>query len=330
MLLSTHLLRLVVSVVLVVGACLASASAQAGSATTRDALDRLDEILELRLDDGRLQKKDLVPALVIIAPPRYTDSEGMLAARSLDLLQRNLGEGNLRLCEACLAPRARVLDGAMAYQSGPIGVDEVRRLDEDLRGQAAPARVAIWIEEHKGGVGIRIVDLRTGGVRFAQNVDPDLVEDKNTQRAFTLAAERERRNRGDSTTQGFFDLGVYPAQHISLDWADQFGKRNQHMAGFTFSLFDPFFGMGANYHFVTPLWNTSVGAKAVLSLPTALVRALGQDIDIDLFDPLVTGVFVARVPFGRSNYGLFGSVSTNGRVTFGISLMNITFLPIQP
>ena len=39
---------------------------------------------------------------------------------------------------------------------------------------------------------------------------------------------------------------------------------------------------------------------------------------------------VLRVPFGRSNYGALATVSTNGAFGFGLSLMNIHFLPVLP
>ena len=50
----------------------------------------------------------------------------------------------------------------------------------------------------------------------------------------------------------------------------------------------------------------------------------------DVLDPLVTVVGVARVPFGRSNYGGVVTVSTNGQVGIGISLLNISLLPVIP
>jgi len=44
----------------------------------------------------------------------------------------------------------------------------------------------------------------------------------------------------------------------------------------------------------------------------------------------LTGVAVVRVPFGRSNYGALLSASTNGQVGLGISLLNISLLPVIP
>ena len=71
-----------------------------------------------------------------------------------------------------------------------------------------------------------------------------------------------------------------------------------------------------------------VGGKLIASLPTALVNSIG-DTD-NVFDPLLTVVGIVRVPFGRSNYGAVLSASTNGQIGIGISLMNISLLPVLP
>jgi hypothetical protein len=311
--------------------------AGAGPQESRDALERLQEVVQLRLEEGVLRKEKILPALLVSAQPRYAESQAWFATQAIASLQGALGPDSLRLCEACMAPRAYVHDGSLSYQTGPIGLDEIARLDDQLRGTARAAKTAIWVDETGGGVSVRIVDLSTGNILLAQNLDPSFDELRNTERMYTLSEELERRSRGGSLTQAFLDLGLLPSQHVSFDWTDQFGARNRHMAGVTLSLFDPIFGVGGNYHYVTPLFDTAIGVKGILSVPRLVLRAadsLGggdtSDPDVPGLDPLITGVFVARVPFGRSNYGLFGSVSTNGRVTFGISLMNISLIPVIP
>lgn len=308
------------------------APAHADPQATRDALDRLEEVLELRLQDGRLRKQDVLPALLVSTRPRYVGSEGWFTTRAIEVLQGAFGTGSLRLCEACMVPRGHVGEGTLVYQSGPVGLDEIVLLDTQLRGPARAARSAIWIDETARGVTIRIVDLRNGNVLLARNVDPDLRENARSQRTYQLAAELERRARGDSLTQAFVDVAVFPSQHISFDWTDQFGARNQHLAGFTISLFDPVVGLGGNYAFATPIFDTLVGGKLIVSLPTALVRAVGGNAadGVDIVDPLLTGVFTVRVPIGRSNYGVLATASTNGRIGFGISLLNISPIPVLP
>jgi hypothetical protein len=304
-------------------------TAQASPATTRDSLDRLEEVLQLRMDDGRLSKEAVLPAILVSAEPRYEASVDWYTVRVLEVLTRSFGDSGLRLCEACMAPRTYAQGGSLTYQAGPVSLADVMRLDAQTRGTSQPARSAIWLDEHRGGVAIRIVDLASGGVIFAQNVDPNLVEYANTQRMYNLTAELERRAKGRSLTQAFVDVAVYPGQHVSLDWTDQWGKRNGNMAGLTVSLFDPVAGIGGCYYGRIPLANVLVGGKVLLSMPTALVRSVA-DADTDVLDPLLNVVGVARLPFGRSNYGVVLTASTNGQVGLGISLMNISLLPVIP
>lgn len=302
--------------------------ARAETATTRDSLDRLEELLELRVEDGRLRQEEMIPAILVSAQPRTVDSQAWYTTRVIEVLEHTVGSGNLRVCEACMAPRATVDSGRMVYQAGPVGMDEVVRLDDLNRGGAEPARAAIWIDEYRGGVSVRIVDLRTSRVIFAQNVDPTISENTRTKYVYTRVEEQERRARGDGLTQAFVDVALYPGQHISLDWTDQWGKTNRQFSGVTFSILDPVVGIGAVHYYCLPIFRALVGGQVILSLPTGIVRGLGQDSDV--IDPLVTGVAVIRVPFGRSNFGGLLTASTNGQVGLGISLMNISLLPVLP
>ncbi len=283
----------------------------------------------MRVEDGRLSPQELLPALIVSAEPRYAASEAWYATRAIEVLQSTLGNDGLRLCEACMAPRTVVEEGRLTFQTGPVSTQEVLRLDAAARGDAPAAKTAIWLDEHRGGVSIRIVDLASSRVLFAQNVDPDLVETANTERMYTLSDELERRARGDSLTQAFVDVAVYPRQHISLDWTDQWGRTNANLSGVTLSLLDPIVGLGAvHYRRVRPL-DILIGGKAIVSLPTAIVQSVSTEGG-EVLDPLLTGVAVVRVPFGRSNYGAVATVSTNGVLGIGISLLNVSLLPVIP
>lgn len=304
--------------------------ARADPATTRDALDRLDEVLQLRVEDGLLKPEELSPAIIVSTQPRYEASAPWYATRAIEVLERSFGSGNLRLCEACMAPRTFVADGQLEYQAGPATLQDIVRLDEQSRGTSQPARAAIWLDEHQGGVSIRIVDLRTARVVFAQNVDPMLIEYRNTERMYTLSEELERRARGQSLTQAFVDFAIYPGQHISLDWTDQWGRTNQNLSGFTLSIVDPVLGLGGCHYRIIDGIDVTVGGKVLMSLPTALVSSIGEDFDSDILSPLITVAGVARIPFGRSNYGAVMSISTNGQIGIGLSLMNISALPVLP
>lgn len=275
-----------------------------------------------------LPRDEVLPAILVSATPAYVESEPWFATRAIEVVQGAFGSEGLRVCEACTVPRASVEGGSMTWQAGAVGLDEIVRLDDRTRGDAEPARSAIWLDEHRGGVSMRIVDLRTGAVLFARNVDPELVETKNTHRMYTLAEELERRARGDSLTQAFVDVALYPGLHISADWTDQWGPTNASMTGITFSAIDPVLGLGIVHHQRIPLANILLGAKGIVSLPTVVARSQGSEGE--LLDPSLTLVGVLRVPFGRSNYGAVATVSTNGAVGLGLSLLNIHFLPVLP
>jgi hypothetical protein len=269
-----------------------------------------------------------MPAILVSARPRTEEAEAWYVTRVIEVLQGAFGTGGLRVCEACMAPRATVDSGRMVYQAGPVGMDEVVRLDDLNRGGAEPARTAIWVDENEGGVSVRIVDTRTSRVVFAQNVDPTMVENANTRRMYTLTEELDRRARGDSLTQAFVDVSFYPKQHASLDWTDQWGKRNRQFSGLTLSIYDPVVGIGFAHYYCIGFLNALVGGKVILSMPTAIVQGLGQQGQV--LDPLLTGVAVLRVPFGRSNFGGLVTASTNGNFGIGLSLMNISLLPVLP
>ncbi len=273
----------------------------------------------------------MLPAILVSTQPRYQASSEWFATRVIEVLQASFGDNALRLCEACMAPRAWVEDGFMAYQTGAVGIDEVIRLDEQTRGSSRPARTAIWVDESMYGVSVRIVDLRNGSVLLAQNFDPNMVEKRRTHKTYSLAAEYERRATRGSLTQGFVDIALYPNQHISFDWTDQWGKTNANMSGLSLSMVDPILGIGAAHYRRVELWNILIGGKFLLSFPTAVVNAISpDDVGLDELEPIVNLVGVVRVPFGRSNYGAVLTVSTNGRLALGISLMNISLLPVIP
>ncbi|MEN0064894.1 MAG: hypothetical protein AAGA48_22305 [Myxococcota bacterium] len=308
-------------------------AAVAGPSATTEALDRLEEVLLERIEEGRLSREDMVPAIVVSTKPIYEESNGGFQTRALDLLSQTLGDRGLRVCEACMAPRTYAEDGNLVLQTGPIGLDEVQRLDDQNRGDAQPARTAIWVEETKRGVSVRIVDIATARVVFAQNIDPNFIEYRRTQKRYRMAAELERRARQDSLTQAFVDVGLLPDQHVSLDWTDQWGKTNSNLTGITLTAWDPLVGLGVVHYKRLRLgggrFNPLIGGKVVISLPSALSRVVDSG-DFDLTDTLVNGVAVARIPLWRSNYGILATASTNGRVTIGVSLMNISLLPVIP
>jgi hypothetical protein len=297
---------------------------------SREALSRLDETLTLRIEEGGLGVKDLLPAIVVSVNPAFEETRTWYPTEALATLVRVFGAAGLRSCEACMAPRTYVEEGLLEQVTTNLGAAEITRLDEASRGSSAPARTAIWLDETSEGVSLRIIDLRNSRILLAENFDAALTGSARTRRNLSLIRELDRRARGDSITHAFIDVTVYPEQHFSLDWVDQWGETNANLAGVSLSLFDPVLGAGVAYYRVIPsALNITVGGKVLMSLPTGLVQAISGE-SVDVLDPLLTGVFLVRVPIARSNYALTLSASTNGRVGIGFSLMNVSLLPFLP
>jgi hypothetical protein len=306
------------------------ASALAVDENTRESLLRMEETLAMQLEDGGLSRKDLTPAIVVSLDPAFEQSRTWYPTAALATLARVFGAGGLRSCEACMAPRLYVEEGRVEQVTTTVGAAEIIRLDESGRGGAAPARTAVWLDETPQGVSLRIIELQTSRIVLAENFDPALTEAARTRRNFTMARELDRRARGDSLTHNFLDVALYPGQHVSLDWSEQWGTTNANLSGISLSLFDPVLGVGAAYYRVVPkALNITVGAKVLMSMPTAIVRAFAEDVG-EIIDPLLTAVLVARVPVFSSNYAITLTASTGGRFGIGFSLMNTTLLPFLP
>jgi hypothetical protein len=312
-------------------AALVPAVALAQRDTTRDALSRLEEALTIGLEDKALRPKELLPALVVSVQPAFEETRAWYPTEALATLVRVFGAEGLRACEACMASRLRVAGGRLDQRLGDPDVAELIGLDEAGRGKAEPARTAIWLDETPQGVAVRILDLKNSRLLYAQNLDPRLGEQARVTANVRLARELERRARGDALTHTFVDLVLFPGQHISLDWTEQWGDTNANLSGFSVSVYDPVIGAGGCYYRVIPeAWNLTVGAKVLVSIPTALIQAFTQGGTAQVFDPLLTGVLVVRLPLFGSNWAVTATLSTNLRVGIGVSLLNVSLLPFLP
>lgn len=298
--------------------------------TSQEALQRLEETVEMRVQDGVFTAHDVTPAIVVSVMPAFEETRAWYPTAALSSLARAFGASGLRACEACMSPRLYVNEGRMEQNLTSLSHEEIIRLDENTRGKAPPARTAIFLDETYGGVSLRIIDLRNGRILLAENFDPQMAEAARTRRNFTLTRELERRMRGESITHTMLDLALYPGQHVSMDFLEQWGDTNHNLTGLSVSFWDPAAGVGLSYFRVVPqALDISVGGKLMLSVPTAIVSGVNGEVT-EVIDPLVTAVFMVRVPIASSNYAVIASASTQGRVGVGISLMNLSFLPVLP
>ncbi len=306
-------------------------SARAQSERAQEALLRFEETMAIRVESGTFDPKSLQPLIVVSIKPYYESSRASFPGAALTSLNEVFYGGAMRLCEACEVPRTYVEDGYLELSTGSIDLPEIIRLDNAMRGTTPPAKTAVWIDETPAGIAYRFVDLSSGRVVLAANVDPDLHEEARVAKSFTLSKELRRRARGESITHAFVDVTMYPGQHMSLDWTDQWGDTNTNLSGVCMSLYGPVLGLGAVYYRVLPeALNLAVGGKVIMSVPTALVRGITGE-DVDIIDPLLTGVFLLRIPFGHdSNYAGHVAITSTGTFGVGISLLNTSLLPFLP
>jgi hypothetical protein len=294
-------------------------------------LDRLEELVDLGTTDEGLQLTEMLPAIVVSVRPAFAETATWYPTAATATLLRIFGSAGLRVCEACMVPRLQVQAGILEQDSSEVTMPEVVRLDNALRGASPPARVALWLDENPGGVSLRAVDVKNSRILLAHNVGPALEEQVQSERMSTLARELGRRARGDTITHAMSDWLFYPGVHIGFDWADQWGEYNENLSGFALSLVGPVLGAGGAYYRVIPeAWGLSLGAKALVSIPTAFIMGVTSD-SFDALDPIVNGVFMVRLPIFRSNYAITAFVSIPAfSAGIGMSTLNISFLPFLP
>ena len=302
-------------------------------ASTTAGLDRLEESIAPVVEDGALT--GISPILFVSARPISEETRSEYPMAALRVLVSIFGPQNIRACEGCMNPRIYSSEGRLEHNS-VLTLEEIARLDQNIRGKGAPALAAVWLDETPRGVSIRIVAIQNGAILFAGNFDENFSEKRRSGKNLTATLDLERRIRGESLTHIFLDAALYPGQHISLDVVEQFGPLNKNLAGVTFSAWDPALGLGVVYYRIIPsAWNLTVGVQVVASLPTvligALVRAIDDDADVpELIDPALTAVGVVRFPIPQTNFALLLTGSTNGNFGAGITFTNVTFLPILP
>ncbi|NBW82791.1 hypothetical protein EBR21_13660 [bacterium] len=271
------------------------------------------------------------------ASPAFEESRNSFVVRSVRSLQIGLGDPGIRYCEGCGVTYSKVRDNGLELISpDSMTLADVADFDNAMRGAAPPAQTGWWIGETPEGISVRGVSLVTGRIVFAQNIGPALSSQARTQKNYTAARDLLRRQRGESLTHTVFDLGVYPSQHFSVDWLEQWGQFNHRFFGVSLSIFDPVLGLGASYAEAFPgLMNSLLGGKLMMSVPTALIKSLTRNLggtSPNGIDPLLTLVGIARVPFPFFNgdYALNIFFSTNGRVGLGVSTLNTSLLPVVP
>ena len=299
--------------------------------STQESLERFEEILRLRQDEGTLNEKEFLPIIVVSASPGFQESEKSFTSGVLAVLGKIFPQSGIRYCVECQRPRIHSADGILESQSGVISLEEVRKFDERIKGDSPPARAGVWLDETPEGISVRFIDLNSGRVIYADNITPQLIWSKRSSKNFSVSRSLLMRQRGDSINHSMIDMGLFPTPHFSLSWAEQWGESNRNLTGLSLSLFTPVLGIGANYYRVFPeMLNIAFGGKVLMSVPTALVASFTKGKTPDLFDPLVTFTGEMRIPIWTTDYCGFAFVASSGKVGLGFCALNISILPVLP
>jgi hypothetical protein len=304
---------------------------------TRESLQRVEEVLKEKWESELLPKDELSPMIVSELTPYSAESDPEFRARALATLDRSFRGITLRICQICLNSRVRSEPGLVDFSVGEPGIEELKKIDAETRGDAAAAKSFVSMRESSAGVSIVITSLVNGAVLVAEHFTPELERQSSTAKNFNKAQDLLRRIEGKNITHAFGDFGVlgYSSRtgfgaHVALDWMEQWGVQNQLLSGFSFSFVGPVLGVGPTFGMVLPgFLDATLGGKVHLSLVNGIISTLSRS-NIELFDPTVTFNGYARIPFGRSNYGAFVFVTSSISFGVGVSTLNTSFLPVLP
>ena len=127
---------------------------------------------------------------------------------------------------ACRFPRTYAEPGRLEQRTGPVGVAELRLIDHNLRGNGAAAKSGIWLEETARGISVKVVQLASGRILLAENIDLKEVSAPSLRNGWNAYENLSDAPR-EGITHAFVDIGLYPGQHISGDWVEQWGQNNR-------------------------------------------------------------------------------------------------------
>lgn len=199
----------------------------------------------------------------------------------------------------------------------------MREIDSRFRKDSPEAKAAVWLDETSEGVSIRIVDLQTARVIYADNLTPDLVWTQRTSRNFDRSRDLSLRLRGEGITHTVYDLGLFPSPHFSIDWLEQWGRSNQHLSGLSISIVAPLLGVGASYARAFPEFqNVLVGGKFYVGMLNAIAQSILKT-DMALLGSLYTLEGFVKYPvnwLGKKALFFF-YVNSDANVGLGISIL---------
>lgn len=297
-----------------------SSKAQAMLEQTSADLSILEDALQNAVTvDGSLLS-DIVPMLVATPVHLYTESKTDFAPAVWSIFKKLIPTaGDLIQCSNCNMQRMHVgKQHTISIESGELSLEDLLDLARDKRYQGVKS--VAFTKETPSGVEIRILRLSDGAILFQHLADGRL-ELNRARPILGLIKEYERRERGESLSYIFVDLGVYPTGLFHLSFLEQWGSLNQHISGVTLSLVNPEVALGASYRYMLP-FNRKMTASAQLFFPLASV--FQKDASAQSLSAAV-GLQAAI----SSTYGVFMNVSSKGTLSIGFSLYNPILFPFM-
>jgi hypothetical protein len=276
----------------------------------------------LRYEFAELRERNAAITPILVATPQYhwEESKNDFAAEMTNSLQRAFPEqGALIPCAECFQNRVYVSnDNRTVVQNGELSLTDLARLRE--QPGFAQAKSLFISRETPSGISMKLLSIDDGRILYSGIADATLTL-YDARRPMGLARELERRKRGEALSYTFFDLGVYPEGLFQFKWLEQWGTRNQHLSGFALGLYNPSGALGITYHYMLPTRRqTTLGLTGYY-----MMSGLFKDGTSSAGSNIVAQGMLHFAISG--SYGLFASLSSEGTISAGISLLNPVLFP---
>lgn len=285
----------------------------------------LEDDLKTKLEGDDRVLTAMTPLLLARPKHVWRESRDDFSASVTAMLKRVLGDSSILECQQCDTHRLYVAeDERVIVQNGELGPLDFRQLRE--QPGFATAKSMALVAETPSGIEMRVISIKDGRILYMALADS--TRSLSTTNPYQhYATELERRKMGEALAYTFVNIGLYPEGMFQLEWVEQFGSRNQHVAGVGISLFNPIFAIGGVYHYMLP---SHPRANLAGALYYPLQNALG-DLGSTGEDSATGGMvlqLMAQYAF-TDTFGSFLALNSRGDVSLGVNLFNPLLMPFM-
>jgi len=280
----------------------------------------LEDALQNAVSGNGGMMPDLIPMLVATPVHLYTESKSDFAPAVWAIFKKLIpNPGDLIQCNNCNMQRMHLgKQHTISIESGELSLEDLLDLARDKRYQGVKS--VAFTKETPSGIELKILRLSDGAILFQYLADGRL-ELNRARPKLGLIKEYERRERGESLSYIFMDLGVYPTGLFHVSFLEQWGSLNQHISGVTLSLVNPEIALGASYRYMLP-FNRKMTASAQVFFPLASVFQKGASSQ-------ALSAAVGLQGAVSSTFGVFFWLSSSGSLSIGFSLYNPILFPFM-